>query len=110
MNTTLGNKTIAEFMGLAYCTKYHYEGWYKDSEFNYRLCDYDGLKYNSSWDWLMPVVIECFDRYGALHDVSVFNADNQQFLLNDALLETNIQSLYKAVVNYITWYNENKKE
>lgn len=51
-----GNKLIAEFMGLAYCEKYLYEGWYKNSEFNYRICSKDGLKYHESLDWLMPVI------------------------------------------------------
>jgi len=54
--TTENNKIIAAFMGLSYCTKHQYEGWYKNAEFNERICDFDGLKYHSSWDWLMPVV------------------------------------------------------
>ena len=56
MTTTDKNKLIAEFMGLSYCTKHMYEGWYKNHEHNHRVCDFDGLKYHSSWDWLMPVV------------------------------------------------------
>ena len=59
-----GNKLIAEFMGLSYCTKYQYEGWYKNHEHNYRICGFDGLKYHSSWDWLMPVV-EKIEQLGA---------------------------------------------
>lgn len=56
MTTTEGNKLIAEFMGLSYCVKHMYTGWYKNHEHNHRICDYDGLKYHSSWDWLMPAI------------------------------------------------------
>ena len=64
------------------------------------------LKYDSDWNLLMPVVVECFDRYSDVHtNQDVFMADNQQFQLNDALLETNIESLYKAVLEFIDWYN-----
>ena len=56
MNTTEGNKLIAEFMGLSYCTEYLYEGWYNNHEHNHRLCDFNGLKYHSFWDWLMPCI------------------------------------------------------
>ena len=52
-----GGKLIAEFVGLAYCDKYQYEGWYKNSEFNNRICtDERDFKYHSSLDWLMPVI------------------------------------------------------
>ncbi len=56
------------------------------------------LKYHSSWDWLMPVVEKCFVKQ---EEVS----DDLSFKLNDALLETNIESLYKAVVEFIKQHN-----
>ncbi len=56
------------------------------------------LKYHSSWDWLMPVVIKCFE-------VSEQTNDDLNFKLNDALLETNIDSLYKEVVEFINQLN-----
>lgn len=104
MNTIKNNRLIAEFMGLAYCDRHMYEGWYKSSEFNYRICDDDGLQYHTSWDWIMPVVVRCFNKYDEVED----NLSNHQFILNDALLETNIASLYDAVVGFIKWYNKNK--
>ena len=61
----------------------------------------DDMKFNSSWDWLMPVVEECF-----------FNQDevsgNLSFKLNDALLEINLDSLYKVVIEFI--YELQKKK
>ena len=75
------NKLIAEFM------------WEHSM-----VLDISDTKYHESWDWLMPVVVKCFD---------VFNQKNDDlnFKLNDALLETNIDSLYKAVVEFIKEYN-----
>ena len=56
MTTQDKNAEIARWMGLSYCEKYQYEGWYTNHEHNYRICDYDGLKYHSDWNWLMGVV------------------------------------------------------
>jgi len=76
------NKLIAEFMGMEL----------KPNECG-RL-----FRYHKSWDWLMPVAIKCFDNHFE-------NSDDLNFKLNDALLETNIESLYKAVVEFIKEYN-----
>lgn len=62
---------------------------------------YDDLKFHSSWDWLMPVVIKCFE-------VDNNANDDLNFKLNDALLETNIETLYNACISFIKWYNQNK--
>ena len=64
----------------------------------------DELKYNSSWDWLMPVVVKCFDIQEKV-------SDDLSFKINDALLETNILTLYGVVVEFIEYYkktNNNK--
>ena len=55
------------------------------------------LQYHTSWDWLMPVVEKCFEKQ---EEVS----DDLSFKLNDALLETNIESLYRVVVEFIKTY------
>ena len=54
--------------------------------------------YSKSWDWLMPVVEKCFVKQ---EEVS----DDLSFKLNDALLETNIESLYRVVVEFIKEHN-----
>jgi hypothetical protein len=97
------NRLIAEFMGFTYEKNI---GWY-DNEMNMPQIVYDvqngncfdELLFNSSWDWLMPVVVECFDRQ---EEVS----DDLSFKLNDTLLETNIESLYKIVVEFINQLNK----
>ena len=58
------------------------------------------LKFHTSWDWLMPVVVKCFDVFG--------NTDNIDYCkLNDALLTCNIEELYSVVVEFIKEYNKN---
>ena len=89
----MSNKLIAEFMelptekmGVKQEVIYvmDQDDWYTADELNYHL----------SWDWLMPVVIKCFE-------VDEQTNDDLNFKLNDALLETNIDSLYKAVIQFI---------
>lgn len=94
MNTIKNNRLIAEFMGV--------EHTLIDSKTKKPF--YVNLRYHNSWDELMPVVVRCFNKYDEVED----NLSNHQFILNDALLETNIASLYDAVVGFIKWYNKNK--
>tara|TARA_R110000803_G_scaffold14002_2_gene39182 strand:+ start:2120 stop:2401 length:282 start_codon:yes stop_codon:yes gene_type:complete len=93
MNTTENNQLIAEFEKVVF----------HDDENQYYNADGlhigDTLLYHTSWDWLMPVVVECFDRQ---EEVS----DDLSFKLNDTLLETNIESLYKIVVEFINQLNK----
>ena len=90
------NKLIAEFMGMELGddkTMY-----YDDAENLHPPTPINELKFHSSWDWLMPVVIKCFE-------VDEQTNDDLNFKLNDALLETNIDSLYKVVVEFIKQLN-----
>ena len=97
------NKVIAEFMGASFndkgmtriCGKFGLE---RVSALN--------LRYHTSWDWLLPVVTKLKDiRYSGEfidNDVSV----DLSFRLNDTLLETNLDSLYSIVVEFINEYNK----
>jgi hypothetical protein len=95
------NKLIAEFMGAVLGKKIVA---FPDIKLEDNLGiisnnrSFEDLHYHSSWDWLMPVVIKCFE-------VDEQTNDNLNFKLNDALLETNIDSLYQAVVEFINQYN-----
>ena len=60
------------------------------------------VKYHTSWDWLMPVVVRLFDDEYNEFD----GADDLSFRLNDTLLETNLDSLYNIVVEFINEYNK----
>ena len=94
------NKLIAEFMG--YDT-YESNGYImvRYSDNNERTLQ--DTHYHTSWDWLMPVVVRLFDviQYNEFD-----GADNLSFRLNDTLLETNLDSLYNIVVEFINEYNK----
>ena len=87
------NKLIAEFMGM----KYSDERSFNDGEWTHSIKSLS--KFETSWDWLMPVVEKCFVKQ---EEVS----DDLSFKLNDALLETNIESLYRVVLQFIKQYNK----
>lgn len=115
--TTENNKIIAEFMGLSYCEKHLYTGWYKNHEHNERICDFNGLKYHSDWNWLMQVVekIESIEDQRFLFQISSrqgFYAEvRMRFYYNekieDAFGKTRIEAVYNACLTFIEWYNEN---
>ena len=122
-----GNKLIAEFMGCYgashFCANeevYRYgfkdthitERWH-ESEFSERT------PYNSSWDWLMPVVTKiCLTRigngvrfidypylrtFGMIHDDggTMVRFNGHQVFVADSLIE----ATYSAVIDFI---NQNK--
>ena len=84
------NKLIAELMEIEVEDGLYY---YTTSMDDYKT---DTLYFNSSWDWLMPVVEKCFDKLWIID-----NWNKHNFILNDALLTTNIDEVYKAVINII---------
>ena len=89
------NKLIADFLGY----ESYEQGGYTIFRFpnNKHLTEMD-LHYHDDWNELMPVVEECFNK-----NEDIF--DDLFFKLNDALLETNIESLYRSVVEFIKAYN-----
>lgn len=118
-----GNKLIAEFMD-------GYKRYYSDTlgmvwDHEYYTpplaggkCDED-LKYHSSWDWLMPVVekIESLkfdvringvtDHAGGLHQ-SCYIEDWKSDDVAKYHSSSKIESVYKAVVEFIKWHNKSK--
>ena len=67
------NKLIAEFMGAEYTGT--------------RVKDYD-----TSWDWLMPVVDKCYQEHMSKH-------------IAEAVMTCNIDEAYKVVLEFIKEYN-----
>lgn len=87
------NRVIAEFMGVG-------------SE--YKFQNIAARDYHTSWDWLMPVV-EKIERIKGVHFViSELGCDIYSFgyKVSDTREETKILTIYKAVVAFIYWYNE----
>lgn len=87
------NKLIAEFMGMELGddkTMY-----YDDAENLHPPTPINELKFHSSWDWLMPVANEIIKSRDEQ------NADWDLTDLKYALSTTNIDLVYKAVVEFI---------
>ena len=115
-NIVENNKLIAEFMGLSYCKKHLYEGWYKNHEHNHRLCDFNGLKYHSDWNWLMRVV-EKIENLQDENSCAIYNVQIEQCFVeiiinhtSETIVEVDcnskIQAVYQACVEFIKWYNK----
>lgn len=67
----------------------------------------EGFKYNSSWDWLMPVLNKIKTTCPII-TIDELNDDNKflwdMFRLN--LIYTPIETAWEYVVIYIEWYNK----
>ena len=87
-------------MGMSYCEKFLFEGWYKNNEHNQRVCNYEDLKYNLSWDWLMPVIDEIFNL--CLDE----QENNELGDITHALVDINIQKTHEAVVKFLKSYSK----
>jgi len=87
MNHTENNKLIAEFM--------EYPNLGTEGDFSY-------LKYHKEWNWLMPVVEKCYE-YGELHNV------HREGIIASLSGIIDINETYKAVVEFIKWYNNESK-
>lgn len=100
-----GNKIIAEFMGAKMIvTDYYGINIIKFPDESTK--DLFGLKYHSSWDWLMPVVNKCLD---VLEQVDGNSSDEQRMHIGEALQEAKIEDLYASVIRCIKWYNNQIK-
>jgi len=100
MKTEESNKIIAEFMGMVFYpkTSIHFpKGTFEDRE-GIGHCAEKGTPYNSSWDWLMPVVEKIEQEHQGV--------PQQMLYVN---LYSRLEEVYEAVVEFIIWYNQNKK-
>jgi hypothetical protein len=109
------NEVIAAFMGAFYhddkAEWYDWKGLYMG----------DSLRFHSSWSWLMPVIEEISLRkridesYMGIVTIYGLNRTGIQCYHNERLVKTidtsdvtGIEATYKAVVEFIEWYNESK--
>jgi len=98
------NKLIAEFMGLTHCS----EGWItmpyekREGVIAVEICK--ELKYDESWDWLMPVVGKIYETSG-FFSVNGINGE-LALAMRDGLAEADMDEVYQAVVNFIESHNK----
>ncbi len=132
-----GNKMIAEFMGFK-------NGYYPSPKFPVILMDteesilffnkvepnYEGatwkginVKFDSSWDWLMPAWSKfyiAYDKWVRQSNTPIGikpSWEDSQGLLSNYLLRGNIDGIYSELVGYLTrnpefikWYNNQNKK
>ena len=132
MNIEENNKLIAEFMGLKECPIFKKidaerlaEGRSSAGSPMYIINKghTSNLRYDFSWDWLMPVVerIDGNEDFYINHS-SYFNKrhvhikieNNRRFKEisiyygNNKKVKTRLEATYLFVVEFIKWYNQNK--
>lgn len=66
----------------------------------------DDFKFHESWDWLMPI-IQKIERLDTLDKDKDFNKQLDRVICK--FIYTDIKTMYKAVIKFIKWYNENNK-
>ena len=110
------NKLIAEFMSGDFKVNAHYGiniDFLKDNITAKQL--ENDLRYDKSWDWLMPVV-EKIESHG----IDFFIVDNRvkiahntdhsiDIILDSVYVGGKMTATYKAVVEFIKQYNESNK-
>ena len=96
------NKLIAEFMGWEFTLMSDTDGkcytvkgsWDIIHEDDF-IVDKGTFAYNTSWDWLMPVIDKCYQEHMSKH-------------IADAVMTCNKDEAYQAVVEFIKTYNKTK--
>lgn len=105
-----GNKLIAEFMYPKAKEEYASgeiditDGIYKKSILIFGNIDL--MKYNSSWDWLIPVInkITAMSEYFKYKDYTSSMVSEGGIYINTKFIE----NTWGEVVEFIKYYNENK--
>lgn len=104
------NEVIAEFMGVPKLYENGKTLW-DTSGSNKLIYALPGhcLQYRTSWDWLMSVV-EKIESYGYTVTIQKSHCGVKGvYLTQSSIGASKIESVHKAVVEFIKWYNQQKK-
>ena len=121
MNTLENNKLIAEFMGL----KPHGNYFEIEDETLMEITsiekgevtslgyifEVDGLKYHTSWDWLMSVIKKIGELEASDSEVTEHLSDNGDLTtstMGGVTVTPIIRVAYQEVVEFIIWYKKDK--
>ena len=102
------NKLIAEFMGMKLGDDHTNDNmYYDDAENLHPPTPINELKFNSSWDWLMPVVekIESLGYWVNRNDGDITISNKSDMVVITPISSGGIDMMYKAVV---MWIKDNK--
>jgi hypothetical protein len=92
------NKLIAEFIGLEYAPKdKRWDDWFDKNGTRITYGIRIPLQYDTSWDWLMPVVKKCFCTGD-----NTFEWD----AIMDAMWTCDIKIVHNVVVEFINQHNK----
>ena len=117
MTTEEGNKLIAVFMGIEILNDWDDPDAINKISATSMLPKQ--IKYHSSWSWIMPVVEKIEGKEIDLN-VSVVvknerckiyrhkDSDYEQAITPLVIGENKIDAVYKSVIQFIQWYNEQK--
>lgn len=116
------NDLIASYVGLKKIKELeeineenkHIKDYYFLPKEEFPYWESDSLKYNTSFDWLLPVVDKCFERYTIRkeNDQYKFIGDHYYHFKQHRIVtedEELITVYYKAVIEYIKWYNNDER-
>jgi len=127
MTTIENNVRIGKFMGIDYAQPAENKIVYyrNDGQLIHGEENPTELKYHISWDWLMPVVdkIEAMGLHFNIKTneswIDWLGTENEHLELlqkyDEATFEVNyeatkIESVYKTVLQFVNFYNENKPQ
>lgn len=112
MDTTKGNKLIAEFLNLKQGDAWQVWNGHRD------YSEISDLKYHSEWGWVMPVV-EHIESLGFISSVvKMAGGGHLAYFLPEYTddnigcsdrHESKITAVWLAVVAFIEWYNKREK-
>lgn len=103
------NKLIAEFMGAVKSDFGNYMIFTVKNPQSVVKIYHSEIKYDSSWDWLIPVVEKIdsmghhFHLYSDSAEIDLCGKERLQFRASKL---TKIEACYDVVIQFINWYNK----
>jgi len=94
------NSIFAKYMGAKELNNgtFDYLGNNPDTQF-FQFWDISHLKYDTSWDWIMPVVAK-------VNETGISGGIKED--INTALLSLDLETLNIALLEFIEWFNNRK--